>query len=288
MSASAPLPHASLPDNPLGWLLLARQLAVQAGTLAMSLRHAPSATSTATPLAINSKTASIDLVTSADMASQNLIFSALAQAFPSHRLIGEEDAQYYGELDERPTWIVDAVDGTTNFVHGLRDWAVSIAFVKCKVVEIGVVYCVGSGELFCGVRGCGAYMNDGPIRASGAQRLSEAVIVSEWGYEREEVAVERMLAVNRRLLRRNVRGPRQLGSGALDMCYVGMGRIDGVYCGVAGESWKIWDYAAASLIAKEAGAELRTVEGGEFCITCESMVCAAPGVLRELLEVIQG
>lgn len=288
MSAPAPLPHASLPDNPLGWLLLARQLAVQAGTLVMSLRQPPTSASAATPLAINSKTASIDLVTSADLASQNLIFSAIAQAFPAHRLIGEEDVEHYGELDERATWIVDAVDGTTNFVHGLRDWAVSIAFVKDRAVEIGVVYCASSGELFCGVRGCGAYMNDRPIRASGVQRLSEAVIVSEWGYERGTEGVERMLAVNRRLLARNVRGPRQLGSGALDMCYVAMGRIDGVYCGVAGESWKIWDYAAASLIAREAGAELRTVEGREFHITCESMVCAAPGVLRELLEAIQG
>lgn len=285
MSGSGSSRQVSLPDNAVGWLILARRLAVEAGTLVMSLGQGGKSGS---GLRIESKTTGVDLVTSADLASQDVIVRGIAEAFPSHRVIAEEDGEKYGELDERATWIVDAVDGTTNFVHGLRDWAVSIAFVKGRVVEVGVVYCAMGGELFYGVRGCGAYMNDRRIGVSDVRGLGEAVVVSEWGYERGGEGVKRMLEVNERLLKRGVRGVRQLGSGSLDMCYVAMGRVEGVYCGVAGEAWKIWDYAAGCVIVREAGGELRTVDGAEFEITAASMVCATPGVMHELLEVIHG
>lgn len=279
-------------DEPLGWLLLAKQLARQAGDLVVSLRHKPPSrpsTTSSANLAIESKSGSSDLVTSADLASQNLIFQGIASAYPKHRLIGEEDSEDYGELDDGPTWIVDAIDGTTNFVHGLSDWAISIAFAKEKVVEVGVVYCPRSGEMFSGVRGHGAFMNDRPIETSKVETLTEAVIISEWGYERGQEGVGKMLAVNERLMVGKTRGVRQLGSGALDICYVGMGRADGVYCGVCGsDAWKIWDYAAACVIAEEAGAVFSTVDGGRFDITSGSMVCAAPGVHKELQAVIKG
>lgn len=288
-SMSTPVPAYS--DDALGRFFLARQLARQAGDLVLSLRHPPPANPTATPtysLSIDSKSASIDLVTSADLASQHLIFSGLSHHYPHHRLIGEEDAQPYGELDGKPTWIVDAVDGTTNFVHGLADWAISIAFCNNRVVELGVVYCPRSRDMFTAVRGRGAFLNDVPIRVSPVSRLADAMVVTEWGYQRDTDKVDRMLAVNRRLLQRNLRGPRQLGSGSLDMCYVAMGRVDAVYCGVAGEGWKIWDYAAASVVVEEAGGVLKDLGGGKFEICGESMLCAAPGIVDELLEAIQG
>lgn len=278
-------------DDHMGWLLLARQLARQAGDLVNSLRYKPPSISTsdaAGKLLIDSKTGSSDLVTSADLASQHLIFEGISETYPKHRLIGEEDDKHYGQLDDRPTWIVDAIDGTTNFVHGLSDWAISIAFAKDKFVQVGVVFCPTSGEMFCAVRGRGAFVNDRPIQASKVESLKDALIISEWGYEREKEGVDKMLAVNHRMLVRNTRGVRQLGSGSLDICYVGMGRVDGVYCGVANDAWKLWDYAAASLIAQEAGACFATVDGDEFDITSESMVCAAPGLLKELLAVIKG
>lgn len=280
---------AQKPEDPLGWLLLARQLARQAGDLVLSLRHpapAPGVDPMASAISIESKSSAIDLVTSADLASQRLIFSGISTSYPSHRLIGEEDAEHYGTLDDRPTWIVDAIDGTTNFVHGLSDFAVSIAFTKDQLVQVGVVYCPTSKEMFTAVRGRGAFLNDRPIRVSSKSSLVEALVISEWGYEREDEGVRKMLAVNHRLMVRKTRGVRQLGSGTLNICYVGMGRVDAVYCGVASESWHIWDYAAASLIAQEAGAVFTTIDGGEFRITARSMVCAAPGVLKELLAVI--
>lgn len=277
-------------DDALGWLLLARELARQAGDLVMSLRHPAATTATAArsaQLSIDSKSDSTDLVTSADLASQNLIFSGIRQHYPSHRLIGEEQTEGYGSLDERPTWIVDSIDGTTNFVHDIGEFAISIAMVKDAEVQVGVVYAPKSGEMFTSVRGRGAFCNDRRIRTRGTKKLGEGIVISEWGYVRERVGVGRMLGANERIMVRKTRGVRQLGCGSLDICYVGMGRADGVYCGVAGEEWHIWDYAAAWLVAKEAGAEFRTVDGGKFLITSGSMVCAGPGVLEELLEAIQ-
>lgn len=270
------------------WLQLARTLARQAGDLVLSIRHPASGVSASNMLSIETKSNATDLVTSADMASQNLIFSALKKAHPTHRLIGEEDSEEPGPLDDRPTWIVDAIDGTTNFVHGLSDWAVSIGIALHARPVAGVVYNPKTRELFSGRIGGGAFLNDLPLHTGSAKQLSEAMVVSEWGYAREEEKVRKMLFVNEKLLTHGTRGIRQIGSGSLDICYVGAGRVDAVYCGVVGsDAWKIWDYAAACVIATEAGAVMRTVDGGEFDIEAPSMVCATPGVMEELLQVLK-
>lgn len=288
----------------LSWLFLAKTLARQAGALILKYQQESVASNltrkessnidgATSVLGIERKSNSTDLVTKVDLASQELIFSGLRSKIPpSHRLIGEEDGDSENDqqtsLDERPTWIVDAVDGTTNFVHGLRDYAVSIGLAIDRQVMIGVVYSPANDEMFVGLRGYGAYLNDIPMRVSGCNALKEALIVSEWGYERSRQGIDTMLAVNRRFLDLQTRGVRQIGSGSLDMCYVAAGRIDAVYCGVAGgDAWKIWDYAAASLIAEEAGAKLRTVRGDQFHIEADSMACATPGVINELLDVLK-
>lgn len=272
-------------DDALGWLLVAKQLARQAGDTINALRHP--AQSLSSGLRIDSKSGSSDLVTSADIASQKLIFDGIRSAYASHRLIGEEDEEDYGELDDRPTWIVDAIDGTTNFVHGLSDVAVSIAFCKDSKVQVGVVYNPFSKEMFSSVRGRGAFLNDKPISVSNCSTLQNAIIISEWGYDRTPDGARKMLAVNERLIVANTRGVRQIGSGSLDMCYVAMGRVDGVYCGVAQDAWKIWDYAAASLVCEEAGATLTTIDNSQFFITSSSMVCATPSIHANLISAIQ-
>ena len=269
--------------------LFARRLAREAGDLILSLRYPSTTTTNTSSLNIDSKSGSSDLVTSADLASQKLIFQSLSATYPNDRLIGEEDEQHYEHLDNRPTWIVDAIDGTTNYVHGFTDFSVSIGFSYNCRVQTGAVYNPNTKEMFTAVRGVGAFLNDKPISVSRCARLENALIISEWGYDRTEEGVEKMLKVNHRFMTKPVRGIRQLGSGSLDMCYVAMGKVEATYCGVSmGDSWKIWDYAAASVIAEEAGAELRTVNGEKFEITDNSMVCSAPGVLDDVLGVIQG
>lgn len=272
-------------DDPTGWLSTARSLARKAGATIVAHRY-PVAEKEPS-FAINSKTTSIDLVTSADLASQKIIFDALSSLYPDHQHIGEEDA-VHAPLTDAPTWIVDAIDGTTNYVHGLSDVAISIGLSINRQVVLGVVYNPFANEMFHALRGRGAFLNDRPIHSSSCSSLSTAIVVSEWGYDRTPDGVHRMLEANRRLLLANIRGVRQIGSGSLDMCYVAAGRVDAVYTGVAGETWKIWDYAAASLIAEEAGATLSTLDGKEFHITSATMVCSAPALIDELVRTVNG
>ncbi|CAN8074294.1 unnamed protein product [Agarophyton chilense] len=281
----------NLPDDLHSRHLLAIRLAREAGDVIFSLRFGNSnnARGTHDSFSLFTKTDASDLVTTADHASQEHIFSGLRNAYPHHRLIGEETKESHAPLNDKPTWIVDAIDGTTNYVHGIPHFAVCIAHARDKRVELGVVYNPFFREMFHGVRGKGSFMNGKRMNCASTTKIKEALILSEWGYVRDEGA-KSMLAANERLLVAGVRGVRQLGSGALDICYVGMGMADGVYCGVEDgkrDSWHIWDYAAASVIAEEAGATMRTVDGGEFHVEADSMVCSTPGLMNVLLEVLK-
>ncbi|PXF46783.1 Inositol monophosphatase 1 [Gracilariopsis chorda] len=272
--------------------LLAMRLARESGDIIMSLRFAPPPSTAMNKwhnsMSLSVKSDSSDLVTTADHASQEHIFSFLRAAYPSHNLIGEESVESHTALDERPTWIVDAIDGTTNYVHAIPHFAVCIAFAVERVVQIGVVYNPATKEMFHAVRGKGAFVNGQAIECSKTTRLKEALILSEWGYVRDEGASS-MLAPNERLLVNGVRGVRQLGSGALDICYVAAGMADAVYCGVERDKrdkWHVWDYAAASVVAEEAGAVLRSVDGGAFDIEGDSMFCSTPALVDRLLAIV--
>lgn len=266
------------------WLQTARTLAREAGDHIKALRHPPS--TDASKLDITSKSGSTDLVTNADVLAQATIFGALQNAYPTHKRIGEEDKSSQ-ELTDDPTWVVDSIDGTTNYVHGLSDVAVSIAFMLRKHAVVGVVYNPMRNELFHAVRGRGAFLNDRPIKVSSATTLDQSLVVCEWGYDRTPVGIDTMLGGVKRLMLANVRAVRQLGSGALDMCYVACGRADAVYTGLANEGWKIWDYAAASVIVEEAGGKLSAVDGGPFSVTGKSMACSTPGIADDLVAVLR-
>lgn len=279
MTVTTATPNASY----LAFLQTAKTLARRAGLLVRSHRHPTDPT--APPLSIDAKSGPSDLVTSADLASQALIVSALAETYPSHRLIGEESTANE-PLTDAPTWIVDAIDGTTNFVCGLPSYCVSIALAIDRVPVAGAVYNPAIDEMFAAARGQGAFLNDVPLRARVCPRMGDALVLTEWGYERDPAGIDAILQANRRLVARGVRGIRQIGSGALDLCYVAAGRADAVYTGVAGEAWHIWDYAAGALIAEEAGATLTTLKGEPFDITAASMACATPELLPWILAAV--
>lgn len=272
-------------DDILGWLQTAKTLARDAGTRISAMRFPPRGSHTP-DLNVTAKSGSPDLVTNADFAAQEAIFQGLATAFPSHLRIGEEDGAPPA-LTQDPTWIVDSIDGTTNFVSGLPDVAVCIALAVKGRVVLGVVYNPFRNEMFHAVSGGGAYLNDNPISVSSTSSLDAAVIVCEWGYERSPTGIDAMLAGTRRLMLANVRGLRQIGSGALDLCYVACGRVDGVFCGLAGEGWKIWDYAAAGIVAEEAGAVTSDISGNPFTLTSSSMACATPGLAADFVATVK-
>lgn len=217
-------------------------------------------------------------MTETDKNNEKAIIELLQAHFPSHLFIGEESASESGAippLTKAPTWIIDPIDGTTNFVHSFPFSCVSIALAQEGTVVVGIIYDPFKDELFLAGKGLGAYLNGKRLKTTPTTDLNKAVIIQEFGYERTEAGIKKLLQVTERLLRSNVQALRQLGSGVLDLAYVAAGRVDAVYCGVAGDGWKPWDYAAGSVVALEAGAIMSNLRGEDFDIYDKSMVCAA-------------
>jgi len=224
-----------------------------------------------------------DLVTETDKAVEKIIFESLKKEFPSHSFIGEESASEGGscKLTDAPTWIVDPIDGTTNFVHMNPNVAVSIGFVRNKQAEVGLVFAPILKDMYVGVKGYGAYCNDKRLVVQDpVPTLSSALIATEWGAGREE---ERIQTVGRNLmdvlLKHGVHGLRSTGSAALNMCFVAANAVDlyfewGPHC---------WDFAASSLIVEEAGGVNSTSYGSEFDLMARTIISATS---RKLIDEI--
>lgn len=190
----------------------------------------------------------IEIVTQADIAADELIAAEISARFPEHRILSEESSPNLGRVQDiqEPLWIVDPIDGTVNFAHGLNQSAVSIAYVEEGELRFGVVYNPFTDELFAAELGKGATLNGESIRVAEEERLDRAIIATGFPYVKTglEPMVRRLAAVLQ-----HCADIRRLGSAALDICFVAAGRLDGYY-----ESLSVWDYAAAQLIAREAGA----------------------------------
>jgi myo-inositol-1(or 4)-monophosphatase len=228
-----------------------------------------------------------DLVTETDKAVENIIFASLKKEFPSHCFIGEESASEGAavKLTDEPTWIVDPIDGTTNFVHMNPNVAVCIGFVRNKRTEVGLVFAPMLGDMYVGVRGCGAWCNDKRLLVQDpVPTLSRALVACEWGAGREEVRVN---TVARNfidvLLKHGIHGLRCTGSAALNMCLVATNAVDlyfewGPHC---------WDFAASSLIVEEAGGVNSTTHGTEFDLMARTIISATSrGLIDELVPTL--
>ncbi|MFZ0614576.1 MAG: inositol monophosphatase family protein [Desulfobacterales bacterium] len=190
----------------------------------------------------------IDLVTEADTAAEKRILEVIRTRFPDHGILAEESGRDAGEKD--CTWIIDPLDGTTNYAHQIGFYAVSIAFAVGGEIVLGLVLNPVSGELFTATAGGGAECNRHPIRVSEVPSLTDSLLVTGFPYDvREDPAP----FVNRfaRCLTA-AQGIRRLGSAALDLCHVACGRFEGFW----EEKLKPWDTAAGMLIAREAGARI--------------------------------
>ncbi len=189
-----------------------------------------------------------ELVTSVDIKVDQLIRQAIEQRYPDHEILSEESSPHFQDLEKlrRPLWIIDPIDGTVNFAHNHHQVAVSIAFAINGEVQVGVVHCPFLGETFHATRGQFSRLNGQPIAVSGLEDFRQALIATGFPYDKTELPT---------LIRRlgkvvgECQDIRRIGSAAVDICWVAMGRLDGYY-----ESVKPWDFAAAQLIAREAGA----------------------------------
>lgn len=189
-----------------------------------------------------------ELVTDADIAADKLIIEAIKARFPDHRIMSEEtyNDRSQAETLDAPIWIIDPIDGTVNYAHGQMMVAVSIAYARDGDMQVGVVHNPFMQETFSTYAGQPALLNGEPIQPSDLDELRKAVIATGFPYDKSGVApiirrVETMLM--------HCQDIRRLGSAALDICWVACGRLDGYF-----ESLSPWDFAAARLIAKQAGA----------------------------------
>jgi myo-inositol-1(or 4)-monophosphatase len=224
---------------------------------------------------VQTKSTGTDMVSEMDRAAEALIVGGLLGARPDDGFVGEEGTDRQGTSGVR--WIVDPLDGTTNYLYGLAGFGVSIAAEHEGTVVAGAVLDVVRGELFAATTGGGATRNGTPITASAATDLGSALIATGFAYSAERRA--RQAAVLVGVLPR-VRDIRRFGAAAVDLCSVACGRVDGYYeAGLAP-----WDLAAGGLIATEAGAVLTDFAGGPA--VAGAVVAAAPGIAAELLDLV--
>ena len=214
----------------------------------------------------------VDLVTDVDVASEQLVRSLIGSAFPSHTILGEEGGTLGGG-DTRFRWLVDPLDGTTNYTHGFPLFCVSIAFEMDGELTFGVVNAPCMGELFVAQRGRGAWLNGDALHVSEVSELRQAMVATGFPYERE--ALPRALR-SFEIISSAGQAVRRVGSAALDLCYVACGRFDAYWEHVV----RPWDLGAGALIVREAGGRLSAVDGSRFDVDAGE-VLASNGLVHD-------
>ncbi|MBV2360041.1 inositol monophosphatase [Thalassococcus sp. CAU 1522] len=209
-----------------------------------------------------------DFVSRADLAAEKILREELRTARPTYGWLGEETGEEPGE-DPTRRWIVDPLDGTTNFLHGLPHWAVSIALEHKGQIVAGVVFDPAKDEMFYAEKGQGAWLNDARrMRVSGRKRMVEALFATGVPFAAKKT-LPAMLKDLARLMP-ECAGVRRFGAASLDLAYVGAGRYDGYW----ERELNLWDVAAGYLIAKEAGALVEGVRADQDPLESGSILCA--------------
>ena len=220
----------------------------------------------------------IDLVTEADRAAEDLIADRLRALCPEHDLLCEEGSVGV-TAGGAFRWVVDPLDGTTNFAHGLPTFAVSIALEEAGIPVVGAVYDPMRNELFVARRGGGATLNGTTIRVSRVDRLISSILVTGFSYDFERRAQQ--AEVWRDFLTR-VQAIRQTGSAALNLCYIAAGRLDGYWEGGISP----WDVAAGAVIVTEAGGTVTNMRGGSFHSDDREVLASNGRLHLDLLDII--
>jgi myo-inositol-1(or 4)-monophosphatase len=231
-----------------------------------------------------------DLVTEADFASQNAIQEIVLGAFPDHRFLGEESpptsrpgkpAATAAQSADGPgfRWVVDPLDGTSNYVHGIPSYAVSVALEQDGQIIVATVFDPNHGECFTASRGGGAFLNRRRIRTSACNCVGDALIAVSFSAHVPRGSIEvRQFAE----IVHECHGVRRLGSAALNLCYVACGRMDGYYTAAV----RPWDVAAGVLMLTEAGGIVSAMDGGPFVLDRPHLVGAATAALHGELRAI--
>jgi myo-inositol-1(or 4)-monophosphatase len=227
---------------------------------------------------VTSKTNAIDLVTEADRESETAVIRTLNRAFPDHAILAEESGANARLSKHR--WIIDPLDGTTNFAHAFPMFCVSIAYERRGRVELAVVFDALKGELFVAVRGRGARLNARPIHVSATPSLDLSLLATGFPYDRRERRNFYFTFWEAFMMR--TQGVRRTGSAALDLCYVACGRVDAF--------WEFglrpWDVAAGALIVAEAGGRVTNLDGSALDLEARKILASNGKLHRAMRETI--
>ncbi|MGH8716124.1 MAG: inositol monophosphatase family protein [Burkholderiales bacterium] len=218
-----------------------------------------------------------DLVSEVDSAAEQAIIEVLKYAYPEHAILAEESGP---QGDSEYLWIIDPLDGTTNFLHGFPQYAVSIALSHKQTLTHAVVYDPGRNELFTATRGRGAYLNDRRLRVSKRIRLTDALIGTGFPF-RELKHLDAYLDMFRDIVK-NTAGVRRAGAASLDLAYVAAGRLDGFWEMGLGP----WDIAAGNLLIQEAGGLIGDFEGDDGYLESGNVVSGNPKIFAQLIKIL--
>eukprot|EP00756_Hemistasia_phaeocysticola_P001310 Hpha_TRINITY_DN10927_c0_g1::TRINITY_DN10927_c0_g1_i1::g.26905::m.26905/K01092/E3.1.3.25, IMPA, suhB; myo-inositol-1(or 4)-monophosphatase len=230
---------------------------------------------------IEAKANPADLVTKYDRQVEDLVLSRLRKAFPDYRVLAEETANDE-KLTSEPTWVVDPIDGTTNFIHRQPECCVLIGLAVDKKPVLGVIYVPKMDELYTAIEGCGAHCNGRRIHTSGCKDLKQAMLNAHFpSYTRGPKVVERLLHIHRDLCAHPVRAIRAGGSAGVDMAFVARGRLDSYFeVGI-----HPWDVCAGSVIVREAGGVVLDTLGGPHDLAGRRVFACATQELADQLAV---
>lgn len=241
-----------------------------------------------TPLEVANKQAK-DYVTQIDRAAETAIIEVIRKAYPDHAILGEESGEHPGTAPGKAAgaakaeyrWIIDPLDGTTNFIHGFPQYCVSVGIQHRGLLSHAVVYDPGKNEMFTASKGRGAFLDDRRIRVSRCTRLGDALVAT--GFPFKELKRIDLYLAQLRAMMENASGVRRAGSAALDLAYLAAGRVDAF--------WELglspWDMAAGALLVQEAGGLVTTPEGKEDFLDTGDIVAASPKLMQALLEILR-
>jgi myo-inositol-1(or 4)-monophosphatase len=221
-----------------------------------------------------------DFVSEVDRAAEAAIVETLLDAYPDHGILAEEGTVNAKVKNPDNVWIVDPLDGTTNFLHGFPQYCVSIALQHKGVITQGVVYDPNRNDLFTTTRGAGAYLNDRRLRVSRRTKLDDALVATGFPF-RDGSMVDAYLGMMRDMIHKTA-GIRRAGAAALDLAHVAAGWYDGF--------WEVglnpWDMAAGTLLVTEAGGIVTDVYGDDQYMQTGTIIAAAPKVLPQMVQLL--
>jgi len=221
-----------------------------------------------------------DLVSFVDQQAEAKLKQGLAQIFPEAKFIAEETSSNYEEVEDGYYWVIDPLDGTTNFLHKLPVFAVSVGLIYQKQPILGLIYEPNRDELFTAAKGQGAYLNGKPIQVSPEKSLSKSLLATGFPYY-DFSYQDRYLELLKELMRSS-HGLRRMGAAAIDLAYTACGRFEGFF----EANLKPWDVAAGKIIIEEAGGMVTNFSGGQDVIFTGEIIGAGP-IFSEFLGTLQ-